>query len=457
MCNRNNFKCFVILFFALILCNSSFSQNYYQRLYGDTCYDEGYSIYLDNDSSLIMTGYTCSYYNGTNDVYLIHTALNGSLIWSQSIDILGDEKGYSVIENFDAGGNPIYIVTGDTRGFHLPSYSDAFLMQTDQNGVPAWVQTFSRDKRNERGRCVILTRDQSYLVAGFSATCDSISQDTCFNCNDVFLFKTDLNGTLLWAKYIDIAGGDDQAFKVIEVNKKYYVTGNTRLQDCKNTDIFLMQVDPNGTVDWVKTYGDSLGDFSYSIKATADSGLIMVGHTFNYSPTTVPNVHVIKTNYNGIPQWKTTYNSLPNNQQNFGRDIAITPSGYFITGYSDVKAATSFDLQLIKININGTMAWQKVYGGLADDRGYSLVSLNNGVAMLGYTYSYGMGLDDVYLVRTTMTGSGCEDTVDTNYKYIDTLYHVPTFHVDTEYIQQEVNFSYVSPKNVDSLCYDTSH
>lgn len=446
----------MILFFVLILSNSSFSQYFYHRLYGDTCVNKGYSIYLDKDSTFIMTGYTCNNTTGTNDVYLIHTKLDGGLIWSKAIEILGEEQGYSVIENFDTSGNPVYIVTGDTRSSHLGSSTDAFLMETDQFGVPNWVETFSRSTRPDHGRCVIKTVDKSYLVAGFSNTCDSSYQDTCVNCHDVFLFKTDFAGNLLWANYIDIASGDDYGYKVIETERKYYVTGFTRLTNCTNTDIFLMQVDPNGTVDWVKTYGDSLGDFSYSLVATPDTGLIMVGHTFNYSATAVPDVHVIKTNLNGVPQWKTTYNTLPNNEQNFGRDIVVTKEGYYITGYSDVIVASDFDMHLIKIKLNGNMAWQRAYGDSLDEKSFSLVNLNNGAAMLGYTNSYGSGFDDVYLVRTDINGISCEIPLDTNQTFIDTLYKTPHFYVDSEYVYENVHFEYDPRYDVDSFCYDTS-
>jgi len=348
-------------------------------------------------------------------------------------------------------------VTGDTRSNLVNSKSDAFLMQTDLNGVPIWVNTYSRREIEDHGRCVIKTTDKNYFVVGFSNRCDSVYQDTCINCNDVFLFKTDLNGNLIWAEYVDIDAGNDFAFKVIETNNKYYVTGSTRTTVCTNTNIFLIQVDPTGTVDWVKTYGDTLDDFSYSLVAAIDTGIVMVGHTYNYSALNVPDVHVIKTDLNGIPQWKTTYNTQPNNRRNFGRDIKATKQEYYITGYSDIINSAFYDMHLIKITPLGQMLWQRAYGDTLDEKSFSLITLNNGVAMLGYTWSYGVGLDDVYLVRTDVNGVSCEIPLDTNFHYIDTLFKNPQYHVDSEYVYQAVHVRYDPRYDVDSLCYDTSH
>src|SRR5204863_6504516 len=135
------------------------------------------------------------------------------------------------------------------------------LLLTDTNGIPYWVELFTRDTTNEYGRCIIDTRDRGFLIVGYMNRAYS---DTVAFSNDVLLIKTNKSGTVQRIDYVDINKGDDCGFKVIEYSNRYFVTGYTRKFNTTNTDIFLMQVFQNGVVNWIKTYGDTLGDFAYS-------------------------------------------------------------------------------------------------------------------------------------------------------------------------------------------------
>ena len=64
------------------------------------------------------------------------------------------------------------------------------------------------------------------------------------------------------------------------------------------------------------------------------------------------------------------------------------------------------DVYLVKTDGSGTMQWNKTFGGASDDRGYSVVqTVDGGYAIAGYTYSYGAGGSDVFMVKTDGTGN----------------------------------------------------
>ena len=462
---RTNYKASTKLFllFNILICNSSFAQHYFQEIFGKKCYDEGYSICQTNDNSLIMAGYTCSY-NGTNDVYLSKVKSNGIYLWSRSINILEHERAYSVIECKNDTGLYVYALTGDTWNDSINGGKrDAFVMLTDVNGFPYWVKRYTRDTTNEYGRSIICTTDSGFVIAGYINSCDS---DSVSFCNDVLIIKTDKSGNAQWIDYVDINKGDDFGFKVIEFNRSYYVTGYTRKFNTNDNDIFLMQISPTGAVNWIRAYGDTLDDFAYSLKATSDSSIVIVGHTYNYSVGNgVPDVITIKTDLNGAPRWKAVYNSNPNQQQNFGRDIIESrmsdgTNSYYITGYSDALMSGAYDVQLINTSVNGVMNWQAVYGGNSENRSYALtLTLDSGVAMVGYTDSLFTGsnlLHDKYLVKVTSVGRGCETYLDTNYRYIDSLYESPIYTVVNDSIFTSEHYSYLKPTDHDSLCFDST-
>jgi hypothetical protein len=95
-------------------------------------------------------------------------------------------------------------------------------------------------------------------------------------------------------------------------------------------------------------------------------------------------------------QWNKTYGGTG---YDYGYSIIQAPDGYVIAGYTDSYGNGSGDVYLVKTDYNGTMQWNKTYGGTGEDRGYSIIQAPDGYVIAGYTDSYGNGSGDVYLVK----------------------------------------------------------
>jgi hypothetical protein len=102
--------------------------------------------------------------------------------------------------------------------------------------------------------------------------------------------------------------------------------------------------------------------------------------------------------------WSQTYGGT---SDDYGRSVVQTSDGgYAIAGYTWSYGAGITDVWLIKTDASGTAQWNQTYGGTGEDVGYSVVETSDGgYAIAGETQSYGAGQYDVWLVKTDATGT----------------------------------------------------
>ena len=155
-------------------------------------------------------------------------------------------------------------------------------------------------------------------------------------------------------------------------------------------------------MQWNQTYGGAGNDQSYSIVQTIDGGYAVTGYTYSYGSGN-SDVWLVKTDSSGVMQWNQTYGGA---DHEWGYSLLqISDGGYAIVGSTESYGAGSFDFWLIKTDAGGIMQWSKTYGGTGWDEGYSAVETGDGgYVIVGYTASFGAGSYDVWLVKTDVEG-----------------------------------------------------
>jgi hypothetical protein len=183
----------------------------------------------------------------------------------------------------------------------------------------------------------------------------------------------------------------------------YIVTGFTNSYGAGGNDVYLIKTDASGDTLWTKTYGGTHYDEGYSVRKTEDGGYIIAGATASFADTLNGDVYLIKTNGSGNTDWTRTYGGTGTD---VGNSVQQTlDGGYLVAGWTNSFGAGGYDVWLLKTTALGDTQWTRTYGGAADDYGYSVRQTSDGGYIIaGNTDSYGAGLNDVWLIKTTAFG-----------------------------------------------------
>jgi hypothetical protein len=367
----------------------------WNRTYGGAGDDRGHSMVQTSDGGFAIVGFTFSFGAGLSDVYLVKTDASGNIQWNKTYGGPGSDFGYSLIGTSDGG----YAIAASTDTY-ADGYDDFWLIKTDASGNVQWSKTYGSPD-DDVPSSLVATSDGGYAIAGITWSSPAVAPV------DMYLVKTDANGNMQWSKTYGGALWEECSSVVETSDGGYAMTGSTTsFGPGDRSDVYLVKTDSSGNMQWNKTYGgDSIttNDSGSSVIQTSDAGYVIAGTTWS-SSTGSNDVYLIRTDVNGALQWSRTYGGTSDER---GRSmVQASDGGYAIAGYTYSFGAGAPDVYLVKTDSLGNAQWSKAYGGSNPDFGYSLVRTSDGgFAIAGYTdYPGPSGYDYVFLVKTDVEG-----------------------------------------------------
>ena len=206
----------------------------------------------------------------------------------------------------------------------------------------------------------------------------------------------------LWTKTYGGTGGDGGNSVQECAGGGFIIAGWTGSFGAGSADVYLIRTDADGDTLWTKTYGGAEHDYGYSVQECADSGFIIAGYTYSFGAD-LCDVYLIRTDADGDTLWTKTYGGT---DYDFGYSVEeCADSGFIIAGGTSSFGAGSYDVYLVRTDLDGDTLWTKTYGGTDYDFGYSVEECaDSGFIIAGGTGSFGAGGYDVYFIRTDADG-----------------------------------------------------
>ncbi len=253
----------------------------FSKTFGDVEEDLGYCVKQTIDGGYIVVGGTKSFGSGSYDVYLVKTDANGNKIWQKTFGGSYEDWGYSVCQLNDGG----YIISGFTSSFGS-GMGDVWIIRTDSLGNKKWDKTFG-DNQDDGGVDIKVTADNGFIIAGVHGSnsgdvwiikTDSLgnkqwdkkfggsNQDGATSIDiinneyivtgmtmsygsgngDLWLIKIDSNGNKIWDR--TFGGGEQDGGTSVKKTDDggFIITGMTKSYGEGKSDVWLIKTDSEG-------------------------------------------------------------------------------------------------------------------------------------------------------------------------------------------------------------------
>jgi hypothetical protein len=282
-----------------------------------------------------------------------------------------------------------FIIVGTTNSFGAGNF-DMWLIKTDGNGTELWNRTYG-GRKMDYGTSVQQTSDGGYIISGFTSSYG-------MGGNDAWLVKTDNYGNMEWNKTFGDLFRDEYFMCVQQTQDRGYIAaGGNDLDDNGNSDMFIVKLNSSGTQEWKKLIGSPYLDDCLWITQTFDGGYILTGQSSQarFQPE---DLSLFKIDHNGNEEWRKYYGG-----PYFDTGTAIEQTkdnGYIITGGFTVNEYEIMDAVLLKTDSTGNEEWRATFGGVESDMCLEVHQTEDeGYIVTGFTNSYGEGGQEIWLVK----------------------------------------------------------
>ncbi len=259
---------------------------------------------------------------------------------------------------------------------------------------------------------VLPADDGGYFIVGVT----NLDFNTGIPAGDVYLFRTDADGNVLWGKTYGGSGQDAGGSVIPMSDGNLLIVGYTTSFGDGDMDAYLIKVDQEGNELWSRTYGGPLDEMVGGAAQTADGGYLVGGNIVDPDDLIADpgaagyagfagrsNLVLFKIDADGNELWSHTYASDDNILASSG--IPTLDGGLLALATVMYYPADDDDLQLIKFDGDGNILWTRTW----DENilsGQAIISTADGNYLISAGYStLDRSKDDFLFIKVDPDGN----------------------------------------------------
>lgn len=214
--------------------------------------------------------------------------------------------------------------------------------------------------------------------------------------SDAYFMKTSNDlATIAWTRATGTATSDEQLEDIVQTADGIVGVGWSNMAGgAAGYNIFVTKINNSGVVLWTRTIGTAGTDYGYGICLTSDGNIAICGIV-----NTDDGYFAKINNSTGAIIAEKTIN-YPSQTVYLNDIIQTIDGGYLMVG------KTAADFYMIKLTSAYALDWGRSWdGGSTDALNFVLENGANDYTIGGYSYSYGAGSSDGYIMRFTWSGA----------------------------------------------------
>jgi hypothetical protein len=167
-------------------------------------------------------------------------------------------------------------------------------------------------------------------------------------------------------------------------------------------DAFLLKTDPDGELEWVRTFGsENFREGFATVEVLEDGGFWLGGgkqsSQNNYDPW------VVRTDETGTILWQNTYGTLGSDPTNAHLTLGSTGNGLIATCWNVAPNDIS-RIALLALDPDGSVQWQRLYGPQRNTALFVVQEVTPALDLITCGFAYIGSQPKGILLRTTATG-----------------------------------------------------
>jgi hypothetical protein len=246
----------------------------------------------------------------------------------------------------------------------------------------------------DKGEGIVQLPDSSYVVCGSSTGFQDPS-------SQAFFMKIDSVGNHKWAK--QYGGSETETAKRIfhTPGEGFYAAGHTNATTTGDFDFYFFHTDENGDLLWEKKFGTQSWDILNDAIKLPDSSYILIGDTYN-PVDGEKDGYMVRINKFGDTLWTKRSNYL-------GEDILNSIDLFYDTAFNVAGKIWNADSNFFKgylasYHLDGTLIWEKQFGGNGNFEIKSISKYNGEILAVGNNTSFIDNSKNDYGLKVSSTG-----------------------------------------------------